>query len=237
MRYTFTLLLLAIYSACFAQETAVSEKNWTFQSHVQTFFVGTGDHTGWKIGLGVDAPITNRLSIGTDIAFWMSREFSSEPLFKTIDGYATIDAYPDNYPFPEILIPHEELTDYGIKGYVPQDQFWQSMTADLEVNYLILDKQKWAGTVGLGGSIIKTNYTYINEEWTAETFPPGYFGEDPLPFRMIVPLYVRYIDVGAKVHLNLSRRFKKFNLGVDLNSYHYTSSTNFTAGLVFQVKL
>ena len=197
--------------------------------------VGTGDHSGWKIGIGGKHPISNRLNIGIEAGIWISIDYGDEPLFKTIEGYPTIDKYPDNYPFPDIIFNQNELTDYGVKGYTPQDNFWQSISADLFITYDIVENRLWNFNMGLGLSIIKTDYTYINEEWSAEVKPPRSDVEQN--FIMIIPLYVRYLDLGSKVNLRLTRNFGRLTVGTDLVWYEYTSSRNLTYGLNLGVKI
>lgn len=223
--------LLTVSTTIYGQQEDQESLEVGFNIH--RIFIGTGDHAGWKIGVGAEYPLSDRIKIGLETGLWISLDYGDDPLFKKIDGYPTIDIYPDNYPFPDILISQEDLTDYGVKSYTPQNNFWQSVTADIFMKYELFNNKKWNFQIGAGASLIRTDYTYINEEWSAELIPPG--SEDIHKFRMIIPLYVRYLDVGSRIDMGLERDFGRFKVALDLVYYEYTTSRNFSYGLSMAV--
>jgi hypothetical protein len=210
---------------------------WHISNNIHRFFVGTGDHSGWKTGIGIGYRFKERFSLELMANMWTVTNYGDLPLFKSIDGYPTIDIYPENYPFPELLIPHSELTKYGVKSYTPQNNFWESKCLDLYLNYLLLKKNRTNIFLGVGPSIIKTNYTHLNEEWSGSVYP-DWDSDTEYKVRYLVPLYVRYLDLGGIVDINFCYKFKNsFYLGLNLKTYIYTSSTNFTYGLNLLYKI
>ncbi len=222
-----TLLLILSSAAVIAQEN-----NWKLELEYGYAFWSTGDNRGTKLGGELYRKIGKRMDISISFAHWQSTDVVWAGIFTSSPNTPIIDKYPDNYPYPFFFDPVEE-TDYGLVNLDPRDAYVITKVLDVKCYYKLLDKENFNLTAGLGLANSIEDRFFYGEMWSAEV--TALFGED-VPTNLLIPLQVRYYDIGSVLSLDGTYKLKKVQFGLGVEWYKYSNANeNYTVCARFGV--
>jgi len=151
---------------------AQSESKFSIDNKVHYFLAGRGDHTGFKLGAGLTFNPFPNFGISGSSSIWKAT-YRGDRLFllQERENVPTIDRYPDNYAFPE-LIPSSQLIAQGVRQLEPMTTFYEASSFELMASYRKTAFKNFEFSASLGASIIWVDHTHINEEWSSATVRP-----------------------------------------------------------------